>query len=294
MLRIITATSRHGAGMALRPCLVRASATTLTDRCLPSTRVGYCTKPSSPGPAATGGADKATSETSGPEKSASESLTGGAAKPASDSAAADAYSQGGAVVSSGPGERAPGGLAVQEDDEDNLPPLAFEPGVAGAAQKGVSAVVIAFGAAAFGACAWGISEALFPSPSSDQVIVNEAFDKVKMDGDVLHVLGSPLRAFGAGGDRGRRNAFERWEVIEGGEELSVMRFSVAGPQSHGLVYVQVPKKRRRGQFRYVIFEHKRKLHHVLDNRAAILAEQAAAAAPLPPEPPTPAVDGAAA
>ena len=43
-------------------------------------------------------------------------------------------------------ERAPGGLAVYNEDEENLPPLKFEPGVVGAAQKGVSAVVIAFGA----------------------------------------------------------------------------------------------------------------------------------------------------
>lgn len=56
-----------------------------------------------------------------------------------------------------------GGLVLKPEEEENLPPLAFEPGVAGAAQKGVSAIVIAFGAAALGACAWGASQALFPS-----------------------------------------------------------------------------------------------------------------------------------
>ena len=54
------------------------------------------------------------------------------------------------------------GLVLQAEEE-SLPPLAFEPGIAGAAQKGVSAVVIAFGAAALGACLWGASQALFPS-----------------------------------------------------------------------------------------------------------------------------------
>ena len=76
-------------------------------------------------------------------------------------------------------ERAPGGLAVYNEDEENLPPLKFEPGVVGAAQKGVSAVVIAFGACAFGACFWGVSQALFPSATSTQVIFSEALDKAR-------------------------------------------------------------------------------------------------------------------
>ena len=40
---------------------------------------------------------------------------------------------------------------------------------AGAAQKGGSAIIIIFGAVAFGACVWGISQALFPGASSTQV-----------------------------------------------------------------------------------------------------------------------------
>uniref|UniRef100_A0A7S0NXL2 Mitochondrial import inner membrane translocase subunit Tim21 n=1 Tax=Calcidiscus leptoporus TaxID=127549 RepID=A0A7S0NXL2_9EUKA len=239
----------------VRSCLWQARALSCTGRCASVSRLGYCSK------ASTDSVER------GPEAKGS------------------TETQDSAVVSAGPGKETPGALAVQEDDEDNLPPLAFEPGVVGAAQKGVSAIVIAFGAAAFAACAWGVSEALFPSAASDQAIVNEAFSKVSMDGDVAHLLGSPLKAHGAGGDRGRRNAFERWEVDEGGEQLSVMRFYVAGPQGRGLVYVQVPKKRRRGEFRYVIFEHNRKMYHVVDNRAAIQAERAAASMPQPPDPP---------
>lgn len=52
---------------------------------------------------------------------------------------------------------------VLQNEEESLPPLAFEPGIVGVAQKGVSAVVIAFGLAALGACMWGASQALFPS-----------------------------------------------------------------------------------------------------------------------------------
>ena len=38
------------------------------------------------------------------------------------------------------------------------------------------------------------SQALFPSASSDGVIVGEAFEKVRIDGDVAFALGSPLKA----------------------------------------------------------------------------------------------------
>ncbi|KAL3932879.1 MAG: hypothetical protein SGPRY_000528, partial [Prymnesium sp.] len=131
------------------------------------------------------------------------------------------------------------GLVLQEQEEDNLPPLAFEPGVAGAAQKGVSA-----------------------SPSlcireATQTIFNEALEEVKANGDISYMLGSPLRAFGAdhGGGRGRRNAIERWDLSEGESEVIVARFHVSGPQGFGTVQVQAPANRRRGQFNYIIFEH---------------------------------------
>lgn len=179
-------------------------------------------------------------------------------------------------------------ITLSDHEGDNLPPLQFEPGVAGAAQKGVSAIVIVFGAAAFGACAYGISLALFPSATSTQSIYSEAFDKVKFDPDVSLALGSPLRAFGIdhGSERGRRNAMERWEVQENGTDYSVVRFTVAGPQGAGLVQVQVPANRRRGEFRYIIFEDRsrvrdrnanRRLVHVLDRRADEMAAAAAAA-----------------
>ncbi len=189
------------------------------------------------------------------------------------------------------GQASGGGLAIQDHEGENLPPLAFEPGVAGAAQKGVSAVVIAFGAAAFGACAWGISLALFPSASSTQTIYSEAFDKVKSDPAIANGLGSPLRAHGIdhGGARGRRNEMERWDVTEAGQDLTLVRFAVSGPQGAGAVLVQVPAKRRRGEFKYIIFENlscpafkRRQLVHVLDTRAdeaaAYEAEAAAARA----------------
>eukprot|EP00965_Chrysotila_dentata_P081374 2687105-Pleurochrysis_carterae.AAC.4 len=64
-----------------------------------------------------------------------------------------------------------------------------------------------------------------------QVIFNEAFDQVRLDGDILYALGTPLKAFGAdhGSERGRRNAIDRWEVEEGGEELSVVRDAERAP-----------------------------------------------------------------
>ena len=63
-----------------------------------------------------------------------------------------------------------GGLALQDHEGENLPPLEFEPGVAGVAQKGVSAIVIAFGAVAFAGIAWGASVALFPGATSTQCV----------------------------------------------------------------------------------------------------------------------------
>jgi import inner membrane translocase subunit TIM21 len=171
-------------------------------------------------------------------------------------------------------------LTLQDHEGENLPPLAFEPGIAGAAQKGVSAIVIAFGAAAFGACMYGISLALFPSASSTQSIYSEAFDLVQKDADVSFACGSPLRAHGIdhGGSRGRRNAMERFDILEDGEELAIVRFIVSGPQGAGIVQVQVPAKRRRGEFKYVVFENRRnrQISTVVDNRVA--------AAPAVPEP----------
>ena len=205
-----------------------------------------------------------------------------AANAKADAAKADAGTTGVATTSSGY-DSGPGKGLVLEDDEENLPPLQFEPGVAGAAQKGVSAIVIAFGAVAFGACAWGISGALFPSATSTQVIFSEALEKVQQDPTIAYTLGTPLKGFGSAGSPGRRNAMDRWEVIEGDGEYTIVRFTVASSQGAALVQVQVPVQRKRGEFRYIICElPQRKLVHVLDNRPAeaeaAAAEAAAAAA----------------
>ena len=214
---------------------------------------------------------------------------GDAAAAAASPAPSDEQAGGGAGGAGG-GDRSD--LTLQEHEGENLPPLAFEPGVAGAAQKGVSAIVIAFGAAALGAIGWGASEAFFPSASSTQTIFSEAFEKVQSDPTVAYALGTPLRAYGAdyGSSRGRRNTLERWEQTEDGEEISLVQFNVAGPQGSGGVLAQVPRKRRRGEFGYIIFEEprSRRLVHVLDNRVA------KESAPPPPPPPAPAAEPAAA
>ena len=203
----------------------------------------------------------------GSDKPASTEETGakaGAAKAEADAAKADAGPTGLATTSSGH-DSGPGKGLVLEDDEENLPPLQFEPGVAGAAQKGVSAIVIAFGAVAFGACAWGISAALFPSATSTQVIFSEALEKVQQDPTIAYTLGTPLKGFGSGGSPGRRNAMDRWDVLEGDSQYTVVRFTVAGSQGAALVQVQVPVQRKRGEFRYIIAElPQRKLVHALD------------------------------
>ena len=191
-----------------------------------------------------------------------------------------------------------GGIALQEHEGENLPPLEFEPGVAGAAQKGVSAVVIAFGAAAFGAIAYGAYVALFPGATSTQSIYSEAFEHVRMDPDVSYALGSPLKAFGMDARaRGSRSNMERWEVVENEEELSIVRFFVQGPQGAGIVQVQTPKNRRKGDFKYIVFRNARtratKL--VLDTRGgdagaptpAVVAPPAEGASEAPPPPPAP-------
>ena len=61
---------------------------------------------------------------------------------------------------------------------------------------------------------------------------------------------------------------ERFDIHEDGEDLAIVRFIVSGPQGAGIVQVQVPAKRRRGEFKYVVFENgrSRKTSYVLDNR----------------------------
>ena len=62
-----------------------------------------------------------------------------------------------------------------------------------------------------------------------------------------------------------------------------MRFTVAGPQGMGIVQTQVPKSRRRGDFKYIIFEHRpsRKAVMVLDNRGEKGADPKAGGVPAP-------------
>ena len=97
----------------------------------------------------------------------------GAAPPSDGAAAAPppppSDDAGNAIAASAPADGGQsGGLALQDHEGENLPPLEFEPGVAGVAQKGMSAVVIAFGAVAFAGIAWGASVALFPGAASTQ------------------------------------------------------------------------------------------------------------------------------
>ena len=122
-----------------------------------------------------------------------------------------------------------------------------------------------------------------------RTIYSEAFEKVQQDPNVSYLLGSPMKAYGVGGNRGRRNEMERWELTEtNGDEVSVVRFTVAGPQGAGIVQTQVPRGRRRGEFNYIAFEYRRKLLMILDNRAdktAAVAQQDAKDDTLPPPPP---------
>ena len=126
-----------------------------------------------------------------------------------------------------------------------------------------------------------------------RTIYSEAFEKVQQDPIVSYALGSPMKAYGMsrGDNRGRRTEMERWELTEpDGEEVSVVRFTVAGPQGMGIVQTQVPKSRRRGDFKYIIFEHRpsRKAVMVLDNRGEKGADPKAGGVPAPPAPISPA------
>ena len=82
---------------------------------------------------------------------------------------------------------------------------------------------------------------------------------MQQDPTVSYALGSPMKAFGMdrGGHRGRRNEMERWDLTEpNGDEVSLVRFTVAGPQGAGIVQANVPRNRRRGEFKYILFEHR--------------------------------------
>jgi len=74
---------------------------------------------------------------------------------------------------------------------------------------------------------------------------------------------------------------ERWETEEDGQPVVTIRFHVAGPQGTGVVVAQVPQKRKRGEFRYILFEHRRKLISVLDNRTDAAALPAPSPVPAP-------------
>ena len=138
---------------------------------------------------------------------------------------------------------------------------------------------------------------------SRRTIYSEAFEKVQQDPIVSYALGSPMKAYGTsrGDNRGRRNEMERWELVEpDGEEVSVVRFTVAGPQGMGIVQTQTPKSRRRGEFKYIIFQHppSRKTVMVLDNRgekgADAKADKPVTPTPIAPAPAAPAAAPAAA
>jgi hypothetical protein len=171
--------------------------------------------------------------------------------------------------------------------------MEWEPGVTGTVQKGLSAIVIAFGAAAFGVCAFGAYWALFPGASSPGAIFEEAADKVKVDPEVADRLGTPIKAFGAdfGGGEGRRNFVQSWEVSgDDGSAAVQVKFNVQGPQGRGIVHAQAAANRKRGDFNFIVFEDKRRrqLVYVLDNRAALKAKaMAKLEAPAPPAPATP-------
>lgn len=186
-------------------------------------------------------------------------------------------------------------LTLSDDDEEPAPPpMEWEPGVTGTVQKGLSAVVIAFGAAAFGVCALGAYWALFPGTASPGTIFEEAAGKVKMDPEVADRLGTPIKAYGAdfGGGEGRRNFVQSWEVEgDDGKAAIQVKFNVQGPQGRGVVHAQAAAARSRGQFNFIVFEDKRRRDavYVEDNRAglraAALAERAAAVAAKAPPPP---------
>ena len=54
----------------------------------------------------------------------------------------------------------------------------------------------------------------------------------------------------------------------------MVRFNVAGPQGVAQVQVQVPRDRKRGEFNYIIVQHRRDLIHVLDQRNEQAARKA--------------------
>lgn len=169
--------------------------------------------------------------------------------------------------------------------------MEWEPGVAGTVQKGLSAVIIAFGAAAFGVCAFGAYWALFPGASSPGAILDDALEKVKVDPEVADRIGTPIRSFGAdlGGGEGRRNFVQSWDVqAEDGASAVQVKFNVQGPQGRGIVHVQAPASRSRGQFNWIVFEDRsgrsRQMIYILDERAKLPSGG--------PAPPPPALAGA--
>lgn len=177
-------------------------------------------------------------------------------------------------------------LVMSEEDEGAPPPMEWEPGVTGTVQKGLSAIVIAFGAVAFGVCAAGAYMAgaymaHFPGKSSPGAIFEEAADKVKVDPEVADRLGTPIKSYGAdfGGGEGRRNFVQSWEV-QGDDGLPAIqiKFNAQGPQGRGVVHAQAPASRSRGQFNFIVFEDKlaedkrrRDVVYVLDNRTQLQA-----------------------
>ncbi|KAG8463978.1 hypothetical protein KFE25_000146 [Diacronema lutheri] len=215
------------------------------------------------------------------EKPHAAPLAGAASAAAAGAAAAGAGSPpGGAGAPPSDGNRS--ALTLSEEEDGAPPPMEWEPGVAGTVQKGLSAVIIAFGAAAFGVCALGAYWALFPGSASPGTIFEEAADKVKVDPEVADRLGTPIKAYGAdfGGGEGRRNFVQSWEVEgDDGKPAIQVKFNVQGPQGRGVVHAQAATARSRGQFNFIVFEDRRRREtiYVLDNRADLRAAARAAA-----------------
>lgn len=116
---------------------------------------------------------------------------------------------------------------------------------------------------------------LFPGRMSANTVFSESFDIVKINDEVLHITGDPVRAYGRDVGRnteGRRNIVEsRTYKDEDGSNRTRVRFSVEGPKGKVTVFAEVSNRMAANEYVYLMCQDRYtgRVITIYDNRARL-------------------------
>lgn len=116
---------------------------------------------------------------------------------------------------------------------------------------------------------------LFPGRMSANTVFSESFDIVKINDEVLHITGDPVRAYGRDVGRnteGRRNIVEsRSYKDDDGSNRTRVRFSVEGPKGKVTVFAEVSNRMSANEYVYLMCQDRYtgRVITIHDNRARL-------------------------